>query len=167
MRLSQRRVFLAECGKDDTKAQQIPRFLGSFFKHLLALYIQCPKPLLVDPAEVALESAPKRNNTVELLHRRFGKRDPYKFLQTHLDVQCQVYPESYVSTISEIFSYSEVGVKHLIQKAEFRKVDALKVKLSIVLNTSRNGLALQRTHVRDDSSNPLENTCIAHLLLIA
>jgi len=150
MRLSQRCVFLAKCGKDDTKVQQNLGFTGSFFKHLLALYIQCPKPRPVDPAGVALESAPKRNNTVELLHRRFGKRDLCRILQTHLDVQCQVYPESYVSTIAEIFSYSEAGVKHLIQKQELGKVDALEDKLSIVLHTSRNGLALQRTHVRDD-----------------
>ncbi len=167
MRLSQRCVFLAKCGKDDTKVQQILGFTGSFFKQLLALYIQRPKPLPVDPAGVAWESAPKRNNTVELLHRGFGEQDLYKFLQTHLDVQCQVYPESYVSNIAEIFSHSAAGVKHLIQKTELRKLDTLKDKLSIVLNTSRNGLALQRTHVRDDLSNPLEDTCIAHLLLIA
>ncbi len=167
MRLSQRRVFLAKCGKDDTKVQQILGFTGSLFKHLLALYIQRPMPLPVDPAGVALESAPERNNTVELLHRRFRKRNLCRILQTHLDVQCQVYPESYVSTIAEIFSHSAAGVNHLIQKTELRKVDALKDKLSIVLNTSRNGLALQRTHVGDDSSKPLGDTCIAHLLLIA
>jgi len=148
MRLGQHYIFLVNCDRDDESAQQILRFTSSFFKHLLALYIQCPKRVPLGPESASFEVAQNRKNMIELLHRRFGKRDLYEFLRTHSEVRHQIHPDSYVPTVAEMFHYSEAGGNPLIQNIELRMTNALKYKLPIVLDTPRTGLVLHRTCFR-------------------
>ncbi|KAG8530453.1 uncharacterized protein KY384_004955 [Bacidia gigantensis] len=173
LELSKRNIFLVGATKKERGASCILRFNGTYYKHLLVLYIEVPRSR--EPYRVRSDffRAEATGNIIEHMHRLLGQRDLRDYLNSHPTITKFNFPPAFIiQPVGDIFYYSEASGDGLIQDPVVRRLDALKDKLSIVLNIVKNGLVLLRSKLREDTSidDPdacFEDTCLAHIMIVA
>nr|POF14144.1 hypothetical protein CFP56_03168 [Quercus suber] len=148
MRLAREHIFLVPCmASDDSSKGRVVRFTSHCLTHLLSLATEIgfsPEIELVKPA----------------LHAFFRER-------SNLDPQdrsLRAHHGNFTTVLAEVFAMETGGDPRI--PARQRKADALKDKISIILNTMECGIALA-PRMRDPELLITKSECHYMLLMLA
>lgn len=148
MRLAREHVFLIPClSSDDTGKHRVVRFTGRVLAHLLALSTEVgfgPEIELVKPA----------------LHSFFRDRSHL----TPEEKSLHSHHGNFTTVVAEVFAMETGGDPNI--PASQRKADAMKDKISIILNTMECGLSLAPA-MRDPEMLITKSECHYMLLMLA
>nr|POF27595.1 hypothetical protein CFP56_73780 [Quercus suber] len=148
MRLAREHIFLVPCmASDDSGTSRVVRFTSHCLTHLLSLATEIgfsPEIELVKPA----------------LHAFFKER-------SHLDPEdrsLRAHHGNFTTVLAEVFAMETGGDPRIPVRQ--RKADALKDKISIILNTMECGIALA-PRMRDPELLITKSDCHYMLLMLA
>ncbi|KAK3064213.1 hypothetical protein LTR53_018575, partial [Teratosphaeriaceae sp. CCFEE 6253] len=143
MRLARDHVFLIPCKSSGTAEKKVVRFTSSCLTHLLALAIEVPFESDIELVKPALHA----------FFRDRSKLGPHENMQSHHG--------NFTTVVAEVFGMEAGGDPRIA--ARQRAADAMKDKISIILNTMECGLAL--TAEMRDPSMPLNKSECHYMLL--
>lgn len=153
MRLSSKHVFLVPSWpREHSQRQRIIKFTGFFFLYLLFL--------IFENARLTTKSRQEKRLASDLF---FWKKVIEVNLDPHPNYSRHV--ERFLSIVLNVFRSKADGDLRLPK--ELRIYDANKDKLSIVLNSIDNGLAIHRSSTEIEQLNATEDDCFRYLLMLA
>ncbi|KAK0281476.1 hypothetical protein LTR35_000811 [Friedmanniomyces endolithicus] len=147
MRLARDHVFLIPCKSLEPTGKSIVRFTSSCLTHLLALSIEVPFEMDIELVKPALHA----------FFRDRSKLGPHeKHLRSHHG--------NFTTVVAEVLGMEAGGDPRIAPKQ--RAADAMKDKISIILNTMECGLALT-AEMRDPTMPLNKSECHYMLLMLA